>query len=128
MHRTRARAISLIEVVASLVLVATTVTALLAAHGRSLEQLRATRQQQTAATLARELITEWQIDPLRHGAATQGEFESVQGWRWTRRIVPYPFARGLPLHEVTLRIYRIDANGQERALMTYTWIEGPNEE
>ena len=122
-----ARAISLIEVVASLLLIATTATALLVAHGRSLQQLKATVHQETAAALAGELMASWKIDPPGPGSTLSGGFQSRPSWRWTRGAQPYAAAVHLQLLEVTLALYRTDDQGNTRALRTYSWLERSDE-
>ncbi len=77
----RARGISLIEVVASLLLIATTATALLVAHRRSFQQLEVTIRQETAASLAGELIASWKIEPPEPEANVAGCIESHPSWR-----------------------------------------------
>lgn len=123
----RARALTLIEVVASLVLVATTVTALLAASGRSLEQLHSAREQQTASVLAKELINQWILEAPAEGEATEGHFHGYPGWRWTRQSAPYPWLTETTLEELTLTIHRLDGQGHDRVVAAYTWLERPDE-
>ena len=117
-----ANALTLIEVVAALVLVATSVTALLAAQGRCLEQLRCARELETAATLARELITQWRLDPLTV-PPTAGEFPGEPTWRWERRVGPPVDGRATELQQAVLTILRRDARGVERPVASYTWLE-----
>jgi Tfp pilus assembly protein PilV len=119
----KARGLSLIEVVASLVLVGTTVTALLEAHGRSLDQLHAIRTQQSASSLARELINQWKLDPAAGRLAVEDTFPSRSGWRWTRIALPFGSASQVELQEVTLRIYQTDGQGREKLVTSYTWLE-----
>ncbi len=123
----RARGMSLIEVVASLLLIATTATALLVAHGRSLEQLKATVHQETAASLAGELIASWKIEPPGAASNLAGGCESHPSWRWTRVAQPYADVAHLQLWEVTLTLYRTDEKGNVHALRTYSWLERSDE-
>ena len=123
----RRRGLTLIEVVASLVLVATTVSALLLAQSRSLQQLSATRHQERAAALANDLIRGWKVAPVTQGQTVEGTFESQPGWRWRREIQPSPDSRHLNLIDVTLAIYRLDGTGRERVIARYTWIEEDND-
>ena len=122
----RARALTLIEVVASLVLLATTATALLLAQGRSLEQLRAVREQHMASKLARELITHWKLEPPAPTTAMEGSFGARAGWRWTRHSQPYGLAKVKPLWQVTLTVHKRDHKG-ENAVSSYTWLEHVDE-
>jgi Tfp pilus assembly protein PilV len=120
--RQNADALTLIEVVAALVLVATSVTALLAAQGRSLAQLQQARELETAATLARELITQWRLDPLVV-PPSEGGFPGQPTWRWTRRVVLPSDGGASELQEVVLSIHRRDDRGVERNIASYTWLE-----
>ncbi len=124
----RARAMSLIEVVASLVLLATTVTGLLVAHSRSLGQLANTRHQETATALAKQLMADWRIEPPAVDSNIGGRIESHPSWRWTRVSRLYPFTRRRELWEVTLTIYRADHPDAELAVGTYTWLERSDEQ
>ena len=123
----RAKGITLIEVVASLVLIATTVTVLLTAHARSLNQLQTTREQQVANGLAHELITAWKLDPTARHTNGEGRFVSHPGWRWRTATVPVASTHRLGLQEVTLTLYRTTDEGQEHLVSTYHWLERENE-
>ncbi len=121
------RGLSLIEVVASLLLIATTAAALLVAHGRSLAQLGDIRTQETAATLARELVTQWKLDPPEPAAEMHGRVETQPTWRWTRTAKPYGDAMPPPLWEVTLTIHRPGDGGSDHMIKTLTWLERSSE-
>lgn len=126
---TPARGLSLIEVVAALVLLAGCAVTLLTAQGRSLDQLRAVRTQETAADLARELITSWKLDPTAD-LPLEGYFESTPGWRWERQECWYATGSQGNLQEVALTIYRPQSKGmgEEEALASYSWIERETDE
>lgn len=117
-----ASALTLIEVVAALTLVATSVTALLAAQGRSLEQLRSAQELETAATLARELIIQWRLDPLVV-PPLEGEFIENPKWRWRRKVGATTDHRATDLQEIMLTIYRRDNRGVEQRITSYIWLE-----
>ncbi len=125
---TNRRALTMIEVVASLVLVATTVTALLVAHGRSLEQAEAIKTAEIANTLANELITVWRLEPLapgdRHGrpARHEGAFASHPRWRWTRITEPAAQTLDQTVEQITLRVFKEDNAGQEQLIREVTWL------
>ena len=123
----RARGLTLIEVVASLVLLAVTVTALLASHARSMEQLTENRRLHLASELARELIVSWRLDPEASRDLTAGTFDDHKELRWTRRRAPRPVTARSALDEITLTIYRQDDRGNEEPVASYTWIERRDE-
>jgi Tfp pilus assembly protein PilV len=123
--RRHVRALTLIEVVASLVLLATAVTTLLAAQGRSLEQLRTARELETAAALARGLITDWRLESSGTVPPTDGVFASNPAWRWSRTAKPLSNSTDSAIQTISLTIYRNDAHGVERMVTSYTWLEKP---
>ena len=116
----RARGLSLIEVVASLVLIATVVTSLLAAHARSLAQVKATRLRETADRATHELIASWAVETPGERLWIEGRFADLPGWHWTRAVRPYDPPNHEDLNEVTLTIY---AEVSTTAMGTYTWLE-----
>ena len=121
------RALTLIEVVASLVLLAATATLLLTAQGRSLDQLRSIREQEIAAVLTHELIATWKLNPPGKHSATEGRWQSHAAWRWRRQLAPYPLTIRSVLQEVTLTLYRTDQEGNDVPVSTHTWLERPDE-
>ena len=121
------RAFTLIEVVASLVLLATTVTALLTTNGRSLEQLRAIREQETASSLAHEWIAIWKLNDTKDHLPMEGRFENHPGWRWPQSVKPYEPTYKLTINEITLTIYHQQPEKPERVVTHYTWLEAVDE-
>ena len=121
------RALSLIEVVASLALLATSATALMVAHARSLEQISATRDQAAASALAGNLIATWKLDSDSDLDDCRGLFDSKPSWRWKRTCRPCDLAMRSGLFEITLTVLRADVSGAEQVLATYTWLERDDE-
>ena len=116
----RARGLSLIEVVASLVLIATVVTSLLVAHARSIEQVKATRLLETADRMTHELMASWWVEAPGEGPWIEGRFEDLPGWHWTRAVRPYDAPNHEDLNEITLTIF---GNVSAVPMGTYTWLE-----
>ena len=119
----RARGLTLLEVVASLALVATTAVVLLEAQGNSLAQLRTLGEQERAAELAGELITSWRLDPQALTASSEGDFDAHPGWSWRRTSIPLPLGNAITLREVTLSVFHTDARGTRTQVLQYTWVE-----
>lgn len=117
----RKTALTLIEVVAALALLAGVATLLLTAQGRSLEQLRATGRQERAAALADALLARWRLEPGGAAVPLEGAFDEWPGWHWRRRVAPCTIAE---LDEVSLTIYLRDG-ATEQDLLSYTWFEVP---
>jgi Tfp pilus assembly protein PilV len=123
----RTRALSLIEVIASLVLIGGVVTALITMQARSLEQVRASRNQQTAAALAQELIVQWKLNSESDESPAQGRFDAIPGWRWERHTKPYVTHNGSPLEWTSLTITCADVVGPEHVVATFQWLEKPDD-
>jgi Tfp pilus assembly protein PilV len=117
------KGLTLIEVVASLVLIALTATSLLAAYGRSLEQLRATREQETADGLARELLAHWSVEPIPLDEESKGTFENEPGWQWSRNTQRQWGIVSLEVYELTLTIERRGDDGHWRRVATHSWLQ-----
>lgn len=120
---TPARGLSLIEVVAALVLLAGCAVTLLTAQGRSLDQLRAVRTQETAAGFARELIASWNLEDATTKLASEGYFKAAPGWRWERQVCWYSKGAHGSLQEITLTVYHTKLDREEEVVARYTWIE-----
>lgn len=121
----RAKGLTLIEVVASLVLMAGVVSALLLAQGRLLGQLRSIEEQELASDLAHELIAQWKLEPP---TASQGEFEEHRGWSWARVEATTMLVRDPLVREVTLQITHRTIDGTEHMIARYQWLEKKDEE
>ena len=123
MHRRRA--FTLIEVVAALALLSTTLVFLLAAQQRGLQRLAESREQETAAQMARELIAEWRLQSKGFRAGGDGIFPVASAWRWTRTEEPFGHTEGTRLRQVTLAVF----HEQEPRLpnptpvVSYVWLE-----
>lgn len=116
----RSRALTLVEVVASLVLMASVVSALLVAQGKLLRHLRFSEDQKLAAVLAEELIASWALEsPI----APEGIFEDHPGWSWARRTSTTPLVSDPLVEEITLDIVQKWPSGEERRLASYQWLE-----
>jgi hypothetical protein len=115
----RNRALTLIEVVAALSLIAGTATVLLTLQGRCIQQLRAAHDRERAAHYAAELVGSWRLNP-----APPGILEATIGdeFRWRRTERDYPTSTNL-LREVTLVVFRVGLDHRETPLATYAWLE-----
>lgn len=126
-------ALTLVEVVASLVIVGTSGAMLMTAHARSLEQLQTSRLQETAARLAEELLAEWKLEStdqdagMTHLVREEGDFEEEPGWRWTRIAQPYDVGSDGRLLENILTLYKQNPRGEEKRVSRYVWLERTRE-
>ncbi len=78
-------ALTLIEVVAALALLATVVASVLVAQTRSMQQIRQADQRRKAAELAESLLTQWRLNQTALDSPAQGTF-SEEGWSWKRQV------------------------------------------
>jgi len=116
-------ALTLIEVVAALAILATTATMVLTAYGESLVQLSATRRQTRGHELASELIAHWKINPPQIAPNLEEEFPGMPKWRWRRTVRPYDYAQSLAMLEITLFVFHEQADGEIATVGEYTWLE-----
>lgn len=113
--------LTLIEVVAAITLLATTVTALLAVQSRSLAQLHAAHQREKAASLATDLVARCRCGALE--PTGEGIFANDPGWSWTRSALPYTDATTTDLMQVTLTVSHTDVHGAATEVIRYVWLE-----
>jgi prepilin-type N-terminal cleavage/methylation domain-containing protein len=122
----RNRGLSLVEVLVSLVLLATTASLLLTAQAASLRQARQVELQEQAATLAGELIHTWQLEDTPP-VEQQGWFDDAGRWQWRRAVSPWQTDAPSDLLSVKLTIRHFDAAGQIVLTRTWTWLEASDE-
>lgn len=123
----RVRGFTLIEVVASLALLATASAALLVAHARSLEQLRALRDQETASILAREWMATRHMEDRTQDLLTEGAFEQHSRWRWSLTTVPFEVREDRRIERFTLAIRHDHGSGTDAPVQSYAWLEAADE-
>jgi len=84
------RAFTLVEVVASLMLLGTLLVAILVAHRRHVEQIRHAEARIAAVEAADGLLAKWSAEGTWGATKNDGEFEDRPGlaWRWT--VIPTP--------------------------------------
>lgn len=119
----RRRGAILIDVLAALVILGTTVATLALAQWRSLAQVAATRQKAVASSLARDLITSWRLEDTRFSDFDEGEFEEQEGWSWRRSRAWTTVDPGIEMPELTLEILALDSNGVSQVVTTVSWLE-----
>ncbi len=118
----RTRSMILIEVVAALALLGTTIVAILVVRSRSLVQLQTAGERLQATQLARELITDWRLRQINVTRDDHGEFEFEpepgpgpgSGWSWRRSVSSVVVADKAELTLITLEIVRRSSSAQYR--------------
>ncbi|MFK2905862.1 prepilin-type N-terminal cleavage/methylation domain-containing protein [Dyella ginsengisoli] len=101
----RARGFSLIEVIAALLLLAITFTALMKVAGGAIGLTQHAAQRSEAAMWARSLLdSAFVTEPIRAGTS-RGAFNKQ--YRWQLRVTPWNPA-GKPAPNVALQLYQLD--------------------
>ena len=126
--RTR-KALSIVEVLGAMVLLASTASALLLAQGRTTSQLSSLREQALGARLAEELVAQWKLDNQRNWITTNesGDFVAHSGWRWERVVRTPELVQTISATEITLRVVHRQPSGEERRVAQYVWLERRDE-
>jgi len=123
----RYRGISLVEVMASLLLLGTTITAVLVAQARSLRTISLANERMVAAELARELITGWQLDGTDVLVAASGQFPGRENWTWSRESTLREVQDQVRMREVTVRTEHARADGSvEPFSYDFVWLVNEN--
>ena len=125
---TRRRGLTLIEVVASLVLISLAASTALTVFSRSLSQSRGAKRLVQANAMARELIVRWRVDPSRDSRIFEGSWPDSPDWSYRRTDVRIGGSDAHPIRHCTLAVYHLDETGARRAVTTYTWLERSDEE
>ncbi len=121
--RTRRRGLTLIEVVAAIVILGSSVTAMLMARANNLGQLSDARRQMTARAIAQELIAEWRLAKVDLTAPASGSVEGEPGWSWRRSVESARLPGNLQGQDVRLEIIRVnDAANMELWSRSFHWI------
>jgi prepilin-type N-terminal cleavage/methylation domain-containing protein len=76
------RGLTLVEVIAGLVLLATLLTSVLAAFKTHAAQIRSARARLQAAAAADELVAGWMAQDALPRVGTQKPLEGADGWAW----------------------------------------------
>lgn len=115
-------ALTLIEVLVSLVLVAAVITTIVRAHAHSIEQLHATQRLDTATTLARNLLAEWHVHRPDSIPST-GLFEDIPGWTWRRTVHLTDIVDNAHVRRVDLDIVHTRPGHSPEIMTTLSWVE-----
>jgi hypothetical protein len=96
---------TLIEVLASLVMLATLLAGLLTAYGAHQRQLRRAEQRLAAIQAADELLAGWYGPRERVPRNANGLLPGTPPWRWRTRAVQRSFVEVLPVEVVRLELF-----------------------
>lgn len=117
------RGLTLIEVIASLVIVGTCVSAMLVAQGDSLRRLADCDRQLMARNLAHELIAGWKLDGEDLRQPEAGQLEEFDGWCWRRSANEYEIIERITGTEITLCIEKCPGRATTSTWSRcYSWL------
>lgn len=123
------RGLTLVEVIAALALLATVISAVLAAQVRSMNQVHRADQQRHAAELAEALLTQWRLDGQRVDEPGQGTW-AEPGWSWLREVRREHIAMARPagatgpeMTAVRLAIRHERDTGTPAEVYSVSWLE-----
>ena len=119
----RGRGLTLVEVVAAALILATVATTALSVLSASLTGLRANGDQLVAQHHARNLIADWRINPTELAVSGSGMCAGASDWNWTRNVAPYNAQADAHLHMVTLTLQKDGATANTASpAYAWTWI------
>jgi Tfp pilus assembly protein PilV len=119
----RARGLSLVEVVAALLILGGAITVMLVAQSRALMALKSSHLELTALHLAKDLIATWDIEKPGAVRSASGTFPKEEGWSWRRSSRPLADEDMSGMVEITLELCFSGIESQEKSrCMEYVWL------
>ena len=122
-HPRRDRALSLVEVLASIMLVGGSVTGMLVVQARGMAELKEGRLALQADELAKEKLHEWQLTGEPLPESKTGGFSNLQRWTWRRESERAIIAPNLESTVVTLTLIRAGDRWERPWTRKYRWLE-----
>ena len=97
------RGFTLLEVIIAVAIIGVALVMLLGSVNRNLDLATKSKDAQTAALLAQEMMTEIQLEDLPSVREESGVFPEHEGFQWFLSVAPY----NLALIETNIRIVRL---------------------
>lgn len=121
------RGLSLIEVMASLLIMGTLVAAMLTSMAGSIRQMSTAEAQLRASHIARELLAEWNLKKEDLTASSSGTVDALSEWSWTRSAQKREVVPGFTVSEITLAIARTADGSQLNSWQQEfkVWVHNP---
>ena len=114
------RGLTLVEVIAGLVLMATLLTSVLAAFRTHAAQIRAARDRLKASELAEGLLSEWMARNQLPAVGTQKPLPDTDGWIWRLLANEGQLSGPAPLR--TVRVESADRKSQQGSRFWPRWL------
>ena len=118
-------AITLIEVVASLVLLGSAVTTMLVAQANAVQTVAESKFYLEARAIASNLIAEWRITTVDVTQPGQDGVTDVPDWSWRRSTVPRASDEQPKVVEIVLEILHRDPDSWIERRAEYRWLVAP---
>jgi len=118
-----ARALSLVEVLASIVIIGGAVTTMLVAQSNSIATLKTARLESQADDFARNLIARWRLNSEDVSAIASGEIPGQQRWTWRRQSEPFHAGEKVQATLIMLTIVRAGSHAEAPWVRRYQWLE-----
>lgn len=119
----RRRGMTLIEVLAALVIIGGSVTAILVAQSNSLGALKSSQLDLTVQHLAKELTAKWEVNEEDQSVSASGQVDNRDSWRWTRTTRPIRLSNQIDATEVRLALtYEADRDATRRWRREFVWL------
>lgn len=118
-----ARALSLVEVLASIVIIGGGVTTMLVAQSNSVATLKTARLESQADEFARNLIARWRLSHENVSKNASGDIPGQQRWTWRRQSSPFYAGEKVKATLVTLTIVRAGSQAEGPWVRRYEWLE-----
>ncbi len=115
-------ALTLVEVVASLLILGVSATAALVAQGQCMTALRTAHRQLQAEQIAAELIETWKLHGENIAIASDGVVNDVEGWSWRRASERQELPGASTTWAVTLTVMFGDPNTGAVWSRDYRWL------
>lgn len=112
---------TLIEVLAALAILSSALVVLLTSQQRSLNLLREQHDNEIADDLAKELITDWKLQPS-YRPPSEGAFAQSPHWHWTRAEEPMADVDS-NLRRITFKILKRSEQSEDQLISSYVWLE-----
>jgi hypothetical protein len=119
----RARGLSLVEVVAALLILGGAITVMLVAQSRAFIGLKSSHLELTALHLAKDLIATWDIEKPDAVQSASGTFPKEEGWSWRRSSRPLADEDMSGMVEITLELCFAGRESQKKPrCRKYVWL------